>query len=52
MKAGPRFADRVTTVSPTYAREIAAAEFGCGMDGVVRSRGDVSGFLNGVDGEI
>lgn len=53
MKAGLRFADRVTTVSPTYAREIAGAEFGCGMDGVVRSRGgDVSGILNGVDGEI
>ena len=50
MKAGLKFADRVTTVSPTYAREIATHEFGCGLDGVIRSRGaDVSGILNGVD---
>jgi len=53
MKAGLRFADRVTTVSPTYAREIATREFGCGLEGVVQSRGgDVSGILNGVDGEV
>ncbi len=53
MKAGLQFADRVTTVSPTYAREIATPEFGFGLDGVVRSRGAaVSGILNGVDGEI
>ncbi len=50
MKAGLKFADRVTTVSPSYAREIATHEFGCGLDGVMRSRGaDVSGILNGVD---
>ena len=50
MKAGLEFADRVTTVSPTYAREIATPEFGCGLDGVIRGRGgDVSGILNGVD---
>ena len=50
MKAGLKFADRVTTVSPRYAQEIAGAEFGCGLDGVVRSRGaDVSGILNGID---
>jgi starch synthase len=50
MKAGLKFADRVTTVSPTYAREIATHEFGCGLDGVIRSRGgDVSGILNGID---
>jgi len=50
MKAGLKFADRVTTVSPTYAREIATHEFGCGLDGVIRSRGgDVLGILNGVD---
>jgi len=53
MKAGLQFADRVTTVSPTYAREIATHEFGAGFDGVIRSRGgDVSGILNGVDGEV
>ncbi|MES2101663.1 MAG: glycogen synthase GlgA [Pseudomonadota bacterium] len=53
MKAGLKFADRVTTVSPTYAREIATHEFGFGLDGVIRSRGgDVSGVLNGVDGAV
>ncbi len=50
MKAGLQFADHVTTVSPTYAREIATHEFGCGLDGVIRGRGsDVSGILNGID---
>jgi starch synthase len=53
MKAGLKFADRVTTVSPTYATEIATPEFGCGLDGVIRGRGtDVSGILNGVDGSV
>ena len=50
MKAGLKFSDRVTTVSPTYAREIATHEFGCGLDGVVRARGPhVRGILNGID---
>lgn len=53
MKAGLKFSDRVTTVSPNYAREIATEEFGCGLDGVIRVRaGHVSGILNGVDGAI
>ncbi|MEC5387727.1 glycogen synthase GlgA [Uliginosibacterium sp. H3] len=53
MKAGLKFADRVTTVSPTYAAEIATPEFGCGLEGVIRGRGkDVSGILNGVDGVV
>ena len=53
MKAGLKFADRITTVSPTYAREIATHEFGCGLDGVIRSRSaDVSGVLNGVDQDV
>ena len=53
MKAGLKFAACVTTVSPTYAREIATLEFGCGLDGVIRSRaGAVHGILNGVDGAI
>ena len=39
MKAGLKFADRVTTVSPNYAREIATHEFGWGLDGVIRGRG-------------
>jgi starch synthase len=53
MKAGLKFADRVTTVSPTYAHEIATHEFGFGLDGVVRSRGaDVVGILNGIDDAV
>ena len=50
MKAGLTFADSVSTVSPRYAREIASPEFGCGLDGVIRSReGPVVGILNGID---
>jgi starch synthase len=53
MKAGLKYARRVTTVSPSYAAEIATHEFGCGLDGVIRSRGsDVCGILNGVDGTV
>lgn len=53
MKAGLKFADRVTTVSPTYAREIATAEHGAGLHGVIQGRAaTVSGILNGVDGDI
>jgi len=53
MKGGLKFADRITTVSPSYAREIATPEFGAGLDGVIRSRqADVSGILNGVDYEV
>lgn len=53
MKAGLKYAKRVTTVSPTYAREFATHEFGVGLDGVIRGRGgDVSGVLNGVDGQV
>jgi starch synthase len=50
MKAGLYFADHITTVSPTYAREIQTPEQGCGLDGLLRSRADeISGILNGVD---
>ena len=50
MKAGLVYSDRITTVSPTYAREICTPEFGCGLDGVMRDRGAaLSGILNGVD---
>jgi starch synthase len=53
MKAGLKFSQRVTTVSPNYAREIATEEFGCGLDGVIRARGAaVSGILNGVDANV
>ena len=50
LKAGLRYADRVTTVSPNYAKEILTAEFGCGMEGVLQARaGNFSGILNGID---
>ena len=53
MKAGLTLADRITTVSPSYAREIATPQFGVGLDGVIRSRGaDVSGILNGIDTQV
>ena len=53
MKAGLQYADRVTTVSPTYAHEIATPEFGFGLEGAVRARGGhVSGILNGIDVEV
>ena len=51
MKAGLRFADAITTVSPTYAHEIRGAEQGCGLDGLLRSRSaQLHGILSGVDG--
>lgn len=50
MKAGISCADRVTTVSPTYAKELLTPEQGCGMDGILRSRGEhFSGILNGIE---
>jgi starch synthase len=50
IKGGIVFADAVTTVSPTYAREIQTPEYGWGLDGVLRARGPVlHGILNGVD---
>ncbi len=50
IKGGIAFADRITTVSPTYAREIQTAEFGSGLDGVLRHHGArLSGILNGID---
>ncbi|MBL6453738.1 glycogen synthase GlgA [Belnapia sp. T6] len=50
LKAGLWYADRITTVSPTYAAEIRTAEGGMGLDGLLRSRAAVvSGILNGLD---
>ncbi|MBK1636768.1 glycogen synthase GlgA [Rhodovulum adriaticum] len=50
LKAGLMYAWKVTTVSPTYARELTTPEFGEGLDGVIRARGaDVTGILNGID---
>jgi starch synthase len=53
LKAGLFFADKITTVSPTYAREIQDGEQGCGLDGLLRARAhDLSGILNGVDDSV
>ncbi len=50
IKSGLFYADQLTTVSPTYAREIQTSAFGWGLDGLLRSRADVlTGILNGVD---
>ncbi|MDR6392436.1 glycogen synthase GlgA [Paraburkholderia phenoliruptrix] len=50
LKAGLYYSDRITTVSPTYAREIQTLAQGGGLDGLLRSRAhDLSGILNGVD---
>jgi len=50
MKAGLYYADRLTTVSPTYARKIQTPEQGMGLDGLLRTRSAaLSGILNGVD---
>jgi starch synthase len=49
-KAALQHATKLSTVSPTYAREIQTPEFGCGLDGVLRGRAaDLVGILNGVD---
>ncbi|MDR0817854.1 MAG: glycogen synthase [Clostridiales Family XIII bacterium] len=52
LKAALVFADKITTVSPTYASEIMYAHYGLGMEGVLWSRKrDVSGIVNGIDTE-
>ena len=52
LKGALNCADTVTTVSPTYAREILTPEHGHGMDGVIRARRDrLHGILNGIDVE-
>jgi len=52
LKGGIATADWLTTVSPTYAREIQTPEGGFGLDGILRHRGGVlTGILNGVDYE-
>ena len=50
MKGGLVYADRITTVSPSYALEITGPSFGCGLDGLLRQRShDLVGIINGVD---
>jgi starch synthase len=53
LKAGLQFADRITTVSPTYAREIMTPESGMALDGLLRRRAHaVQGIVNGIDVEV
>jgi len=53
LKAGLQFADAITTVSPTYAREIRTEAFGVGLHGVLQSRAErLSGILNGIDTQV
>jgi starch synthase len=53
LKSGLLLADRITTVSPTYAKEIQTPGGGMGLDGLLRSRSkDVSGILNGIDEDV
>lgn len=53
LKAGLYFADKITTVSPSYALEIQDKEQGCGLDGLLSGRNDtLFGVLNGVDASV
>lgn len=53
MKAGLALSDKITTVSPTYARELKTPEFGMGFEGVLRERrNDLVGILNGIDTDV
>jgi starch synthase len=53
LKAGLLFCDRITTVSPTYAREIMTPEWGMALDGLLRTRANVvQGIVNGIDVDV
>ena len=53
LKAGIYYADRLATVSPTYAREIQHEALGGGLHGLLTTRAaDLRGILNGIDGEV
>lgn len=53
IKGGLVYADHLTTVSPTYAREIQTPAFGQGMEGVLAHRAsDLSGIINGIDTRV
>ncbi|UTD30444.1 glycogen synthase GlgA [Bradyrhizobium sp. WD16] len=52
LKGGLVYSDHLTTVSATYAREITTAQFGCGLDGLLKKRANadqLTGILNGID---
>ena len=53
LKAGIVYSDAITTVSPTYARQILTSEYGMGMEGILQHRkASLHGILNGVDYRI
>ena len=53
LKAGIVYSDAITTVSPTYARQIQTDEYGMGMEGILRHRkSSLCGILNGVDYKV
>ncbi|MHB9024331.1 MAG: glycogen synthase GlgA [Armatimonadota bacterium] len=53
MKAALIYADKINTVSETYAQEIQTPEFGAGLEGVLEfRRDDVSGIINGIDYDV
>ncbi len=52
LKGGLAYSDRITTVSPTYAREIQTTEFGYGLEGLLNYRKEsLTGIINGIDTE-
>ncbi len=52
LKAGIFYADSITTVSPSYAKEIQTPAFGFGLEGLLSKRGaEIKGILNGIDGQ-
>ncbi|MEP5728626.1 MAG: glycogen synthase GlgA [Sulfitobacter sp.] len=53
LKAGIALAQKITTVSPSYAAELMTPEFGMGLDGLLRARHtDLHGILNGIDLDV
>jgi len=53
LKAAVNFSDALTTVSPTYAKEIQTPAYGRAFDGIIRRRSDVlTGILNGIDTDV
>jgi starch synthase len=53
LKAGLYYADQITTVSPTYAREIQGTLWGMGMEGLLHARAhDLTGIVNGIDTNV
>jgi starch synthase len=53
LKGGLACADAITTVSPTYAAEICTAEYGMGLEGLLRARNkNINGIVNGIDADV